>query len=93
MNNKRINRKLWWEATGAVCCFGGGIIAALIGSILTAVTWVIGAQMHPWVRGLGTALLILTIPLLILAGYCMDWMERDKHKPASRAEQQRTLVG
>jgi hypothetical protein len=65
-----------WQAVGACCCFVGGILAALIGSLLTATTWLLGATAHPWVRGAGTALLIVTIPLLILAGYCLDWMEQ-----------------
>jgi hypothetical protein len=69
-----------WEAIGAVCCFSGGIFAALLGSVLTASTWIIGAELHPWVRGFGTGLLILTIPLLIFAGYCLDWMEREPRK-------------
>jgi hypothetical protein len=78
MNTQRTTNAAWsWEVTGAVCCFGGGIGAALLGSVLTASTWILGAEAHPWVRGLGTALLIVTIPLLILAGYCMDWAERE----------------
>jgi hypothetical protein len=81
MNAQRTKFSLWTlEATGAACSFSGGILAALIGSVLTASTWILGAVAHPWVRGLGTAFLILTIPLLILAGYCMDWMERDRNK-------------
>ena len=85
MDKHRTKHAVWtWEATGAVCCFGGGIIAALIGSVLTASTWVLGAQLHPWLHGLGTALLIVTIPLLILAGYCMDWAERDQNKGATQ---------
>ncbi len=69
------------EATGAVLCFGGGILAGLVGSLLTASTWILGAEQHPWVHGLGTALLIATIPLLISAGYCLDWIETDPQKP------------
>ena len=77
MNDQRTKSALKaWEAAGAVCCFAGGIGAALIGSLLTALTWILGAPLHPWVRGTGTGLLILTIPLLILAGYFMDWAER-----------------
>lgn len=65
-----------WEATGALCCFSGGILAALLGSLLTAMTWILDGRAYPWLRGFGTGLLIVTIPLLILAGYCLDWMER-----------------
>jgi hypothetical protein len=81
MNKQRTKRSVWsWEATSAVCCFAGGILAALLGSLLTASTWILGAELHPWVHGAGTALLIITIPLLIFAGYCMDWMERYPNK-------------
>ncbi len=81
MNKQRTKHAVWsWEATGAICCFAGGIGAALLGSVLTASTWILGAELHPLLRGAGTGLLILTIPLLILAGYCMDWMEREPIK-------------
>jgi hypothetical protein len=81
MNVRRTKNAVWsWEATSAICCFAGGIGAALLGSVLTASTWILGAEAHPWIRGLGTALLILTIPLLILTGYCMDWAEREPKK-------------
>jgi hypothetical protein len=78
MKKQRTKARLWsWEA-GALCCFGGGILAALIGSVLTALTWFLGAQLHPLIRGTGTALLIATIPLVIFSGYCLDWSEREK---------------
>jgi hypothetical protein len=73
-----------WEAISACCCFAGGISAAVLGSLLTAATWILGAPAHPWVRGAGTVLLIVTIPLLILAGYCLDWMEQ-KRENAKRS--------
>jgi hypothetical protein len=77
MIGQRTESRVWsWEATCAACCFGGGIIAALIGSVLTAITWFVGAPIHPWLHGAGTALLIATIPLLIFSGYCLDWSER-----------------
>jgi len=81
MNRQRTKNAVWsWEAAGAVFCFVSGIGAALLGSVLTASTWILGAEVHPWIRGLGTALLILTIPLLILAGYCMDWAEEEPNE-------------
>ena len=84
---------LKWEAVSAVCCFGGGIVAALVGSALTAATWILGAPLHPWVRGVGTALLIATIPLLILAGYCMDWAERDQKKSTTQKSRNDVAAG
>lgn len=65
-----------WEAIAADLSFVGGILAALLGSLLTASTWILGGELHPRLRAVGTTLLVLTIPLLIFAGYCLDWMER-----------------
>jgi hypothetical protein len=79
VNRERTNSGAWrWEITAA-CCFGGGIGSALVGSVLTAMTWFLGAGLHSWLRGTGTALLIATIPLLIFSGYCLDWSEKRKH--------------
>lgn len=79
-----IKRDVWtWEATGAIFSFAGGILAAFLGSLLTASTWILGTELHPWLRNLGTALLVSTIPLLIFAGCCLDWMERDRNKPGT----------
>ena len=95
MNAQRTKNAVWsWEATSAVCCFVGGIGAGLLGSVLTASTWIVGAAAHPWLRGFGTGLLILTIPLLIFSGYCMDWMERDpkqSRKPTSQSGERGTV--
>lgn len=70
-----------WEAISAFCCLAGGIMAGIVGTIVSALAWIIGGELHPWVRGLGSGLLIVTIPLLILAGYCLDWMEGKKKEP------------
>jgi len=84
MDKQRTKPFVWsWEATGAFFCFTGGIGAALLGSVLTGVAWLLDAQLHPWLHGLGTALLIVTIPLLIFSGYCLDWDERKHNKSAT----------
>lgn len=63
------------KATRALTCFVCGIGAALLGSVLSVVALVQGAEAHPWLRGVGTAFLVLIIPLLILAGFYLDDME------------------
>ena len=94
MKKQTTKLTVWtWEATGAVCCFVGGFGAALLGSVLTAMTWILGAQLHPWLRGWGTGLLIITIPLLIFSGYCMDWMEREADKRAKGSSGRRSQEG
>lgn len=66
--------KTW--AFSACSCFASGIGAGIVGSVLTSLSWIVGGEVHPWVRAVGTALLIVTIPLLILAGHCLDRLER-----------------
>ena len=80
MKSQRTLQRSSLASVSALACFFGGIAAALIGSILTAGGWLWRITPHPWVHGFGTALLIITIPLLILAGHCMDWMEREQKK-------------
>lgn len=81
MNTQRTKQLIWSWYGGALCCFTAGIGTALLGSVLTALTWILRSSQHAWLRESGTALLIVTIPLLILAGYCMDWAEHNQNKP------------
>jgi hypothetical protein len=69
-----------WEAKGGVCCFVAGILAAFLGSALTASGWLVAVELHPWIHAAGTALLIATIPLILFAGFCLDWAERRPNK-------------
>jgi len=70
------------KATRALACFASGIGAALLGTVLSVVAWVQGEEAHPWLRGVGTAFLVLIIPLLILAGFYLDDMEQTDHRRA-----------
>lgn len=84
MDKGRTKQNAWtWEAIGAIFGLTAGISAALFGGLLTASTWFLGAELHPWLRWLGTALMVSTIPLIIFAGYCLDWMEREPKKAAA----------
>ena len=68
------------EALGGACCFGAGLLAALLGSLLTASGWILGAELHPWIHAAGTVLLIVAIPLILFAGFCLDWAEQGQKK-------------
>ena len=91
-------RRTTWETAGALLSFWAGILAGIVGTLLSASAWILGADQHPWVRGFGTALLVITIPLLIFAGYCMDWLERDSgrafnstpHRPTATQREPRS---
>lgn len=73
---KPINRKSLhtWEAMVGFGCFVGGILAPLLGMLLLAVEWA-GATTAHWFHVSGTGLLIMGIPLILFAGFCLDWAE------------------
>jgi hypothetical protein len=67
-------------ACAAVGLFGG-VASAMFGSVFTGASWFVaneGAQR--WLSTTGAVLLFLTIPLLIIGGFCMDWLEKDNPK-------------
>jgi hypothetical protein len=67
----------WTLKTGsAVFGFCGGVVAGVLGSILTAVAWFTGPVWHGHpVQRFGTILLFLTIPLFVLGAHCLDLLE------------------
>jgi hypothetical protein len=68
-----------WCSIGAAAGLGGGIIAALLGSVLTALSWFAGegARLE---KVLGTVLLVLSIPLLIIGAQCLDMLDKKKDR-------------
>jgi hypothetical protein len=87
INRSRLHK---WEAMCGVGCFIAGILAPLLGMFLLAIEWLVGVVVHPSIHVAGTALLIAGIPLIVFAGFCLDWAEAGK-KAAShdRARSQR----
>lgn len=70
-----------WQATGAVFCFTGVIIAALFGALLSAGAWVLGDETSGLsLHGVGSILLLSTIPLLLIGGCCLDFLEKRLEK-------------
>jgi hypothetical protein len=66
-----------WRAAGSVFGLSCGIIAPLIGSVLTAIAWFTGPEWHGFaIQHYGTVLLFLTIPLLIFGAHCLDLMDK-----------------
>jgi hypothetical protein len=66
-----------WQAVVALSGCGGGILAAALGSLLSAVAWARGdggGGLSP--HGLGSVLLLSTIPLLVLGAHCLDLLDR-----------------
>src|SRR5215475_5364388 len=66
-----------WSVCGAGLGFIGGVLAPVFGVILTAASWIEGASSPgPLLHKAGTLCFYLTVPLLILGGYCLDAMEK-----------------
>jgi hypothetical protein len=68
-----------WQAVAAFACFVGAVLALAVGSLLTT-AWVLNAELHPLLRGLGLTLLIVAIPILILGGHCLDLVDKQEEK-------------
>jgi|ERR1043165_1809641 hypothetical protein len=68
-----------WRSFGAVSGLAGGIIVALLGSILTAISW-FTEDASRLEKVLGTVLLVLTIPLLIIGAQCLDLLDKKKDR-------------
>lgn len=66
-----------WRSFGALVGLLGGIVAALIGSVFTAISWITGVEGNgAYMQTLGTVFLFLTIPLLVLGAHCLDVVEK-----------------
>ena len=76
MSEERIERhSVGWEPAAAAVCFIVAVLSLVIGFVLTT-GWLLDFQLHPLLHGLGLALLITGIPILILGAHFMDLRER-----------------
>jgi hypothetical protein len=75
MRQRIRSKSVVWRAAAAVACFISSALSLGIGFILTT-GWILNADRHPVLHGVGITLLIIGIPLLILGGHCLDLMER-----------------
>jgi len=70
---------------GVVAGLFGGVASGGFGAVFTAASWFVANQgARQWLSTAGATLLILTIPLLIIGGYCLDWMEKDRPQRGSK---------
>jgi hypothetical protein len=73
--------KWMWQAAGAVFGLAGGIAAAILGTLLWASAWLLGdASNGLSLHGVGSTLLLSTIPLLVVGGHCLDLLEKRVEK-------------
>ena len=73
------------QVAGAAAGLFGGVASGAFGSVFTAAGWfVINVGAREWLSTTGAILLFLTIPLLIIGGLCLDWMEKDEPQRGSK---------
>jgi hypothetical protein len=66
-----------WQATVAICGLAGGCLAAILGTLLSAGAWMLGDEANGLsLHGVGTILLLSTIPLLAGGAHCLDLLEK-----------------
>jgi hypothetical protein len=73
------------QVMGAAGGLFGGVASGAFGGVFMAASWfVTNGGARQLFSTTGTVLLFLTIPLLIIGGYCLDWLEKDKPQRAYR---------
>jgi hypothetical protein len=75
---KQFRHRGWTKCNcGAACGLFGGLLVALTGSVLTAISWFTGPSWHGFaLQRTGTALLLTMIPLLLLGAHCLDMSDK-----------------
>jgi hypothetical protein len=67
------------HSVGAITGLFGGAAVSLFGSILTGASWFMAnVSTRQLLSVTGSILLFMTIPLIVIGGCCLDWMEKDK---------------
>lgn len=79
MSEERARRNYTWEPLAALACFVGAALSLVIGFVLTT-GWLVNADRHPVLHGVGLTLLIIGLPILILGAHCLDLNDRKRKK-------------
>ena len=73
------------QVAGAATGLFGGVASGGFGAVFMAASWFVTNEgARQWLSTTGTLSLFLTIPLLIIGGCCLDWLEKDKPQRAYR---------
>jgi hypothetical protein len=73
------------QMVGAVVGLFGSVASAMFGAVFTVAGWLAKNEgARQWLSTTGTVLFFMTIPLLIISGYCMDWLEKDRPQRNSK---------
>jgi hypothetical protein len=71
------------ERKAGICCFVLGLVVPILGGLLTVIEWIASPTAHYWIHIVATALFISGIPLILFAGFFLDWAESEQkeHDP------------
>jgi hypothetical protein len=73
--------KWTWQATGTLLGFAGAVAAVFFGTLLSAGAWALGDETSGLsMHGVGSILLLSTIPLLLIGGFCLDSLDKRMKK-------------
>jgi hypothetical protein len=67
-----------WKSRGAAFGVFGGLMAPIVGSVVTVVSWIADPAWHGLsLHIVGTSLFVISFPLLLLGAHCLDLLEKD----------------
>lgn len=72
-----------WTWKNLVAVFGliGGLVAPILGSLMTILSWFSTRLWHGLsFRTAGTSFFVLAIPLLLLGAHCLDLLDKEKRR-------------
>ncbi|HEX8999144.1 MAG TPA: hypothetical protein VGB07_04525 [Blastocatellia bacterium] len=77
--------KTKFQVAGAAVGLAGGVGAGIFGGVLTAASWLSASEgARHWLSSAGSTLLLLTVPLIILGAFCLDWLEKSQPQRQSK---------
>src|SRR5262249_25162563 len=75
-SNKSRTLRGRFQIAGAVIGLAGSVIAVASGGLLSVSAWLVTNEgVRHWLSTAATVMFILTIPLIILAAFCLDWAD------------------
>jgi hypothetical protein len=76
----RFIRESWtWKSYVAVLALGLGLLAPILGSMLTIISWFADPEWHGLsMHRAATTLFVVTLPLLLLGAHCLDLLDQDE---------------
>lgn len=76
---KLTNQPSLWYSGAALACFVVAVVAGAVGCFLTTAS-LVNAQHHPTLHAIGLVSLIISLPIFILGGHCLDLNDRKREK-------------